>query len=144
MNPNHILYLLDPNYKPPQPNTTEGMEALISDKIALMELAEIIQANLELIDDELAQSIEPGKSLQYGDFKITHTKPRSTFDKAAFEKTYPATQYPHLYEQKTALIPAAALKKVISGSEYNAFLKTSARGGSINVKHQGWGDCEKQ
>ena len=137
MNPNHILYLLDPNYKPPQPNTTEGMEALISDKIALMELAEIIQANLELIDDELAQSIEPGKSLQYGDFKITHTKPRSTFDKAAFEKTYPATQYPHLYEQKTVLIPAVALKKVVPSSEYNAFLKTSTRGGSINVKHQG-------
>ena len=121
MNPDHILYLLDPNYKPPHPGTREGMEALIGDKITLMELAEIIRAGLELIDDELAQCIEPGKSLQYGDFKITHAKPRSTFDKAAFEKTYPATKYPHLYEQKTALIPAAALKKVISGSEYNAF-----------------------
>lgn len=136
MNPEHILYLLDPIYKPPQPNTTEGMEALISDKIALMELTEIIQANLELIDDELAQSIELGKSLQYWEFKITHAKPRSTFDKAAFEKTYPAAQYPHLYEQKTALIPAAALRKVVPSSEYNMFLKTSTKGGSINVKHQ--------
>lgn len=136
MNPEHILYLLDPNYKPPHPSTREGMEALISDKIALMELAEIVQANLELIDDELAQSIEPGKSLQYGEFKITHAKPRSTFDKAAFEKTYPAAKYPHLYEQKTALIPAAALKKVVPSSEYNVFLKTSGRGGAITVKHQ--------
>lgn len=136
MNPEHILYLLDPNYKPPHPSTREGMEALIGDKIALMELTEIMQANLELVDDELAQSIEPGKSLQYGDFKITHAKPRSTFDKATFEKTYPATQYPHLYEQKTTLIPAAALRKVVPSSEYNVFLKTSGRGGAITVKHQ--------
>ena len=136
MNPEHILYLLDPNYKPPQPDTPEGMEALIADKIALMELAEIIRADLELIDDELAQSIEPGKSLQYGDFKITHAKPRSTFDKVAFEKKYPADKYPHLYDRKIVPIPAAALKKVISGSEYNAFLKTSGRGGAITVKHQ--------
>lgn len=137
MNPDHILYLLDPNYKPPHPNTREGMEALIGDKIALMELAEIIQANLELIDDELAQSIEPGKTLQYGNFKITHAKPRSTFDKAAFEKKYPAEKYPHLYAQKVAPIPAAALKKAISSSEYNALLKTSSRGGAITVKYQG-------
>ena len=130
MNPEHILYLLDPNYKPPHPNTREGMEALIGDKIALMELAEIIQANLELIDDELAQSIEPGKTLQYA-------KPRSTFDKAAFEKKYPAEKYPHLYAQKVAPIPAAALKKAISSSEYNALLKTSSRGGAITVKYQG-------
>lgn len=113
------------------------MEALIGDKIALMELAEIIQANLELIDDELAQSIEPGKTLQYGNFKITHAKPRSTFDKAAFEKKYPAEKYPHLYAQKVAPIPAAALKKAISSSEYNALLKTSSRGGAITVKYQG-------
>ena len=137
MNPDHILYLLDPNYKPPHPSTREGIEALIGDKIALMELAEIIQANLELINDELAQTIELGKSMQYGNLRITHAKPRSTFDKAAFEKTYPADQYPHLYDQKIVPIPAAALKKVLSGSKYNAFLKTSTRGGSINVKHQG-------
>lgn len=137
MNPEHILYLLDPNYKPPQPDTPEGTEALISDKITLMELAEIIRADLELIDDELAQSIEPGKSLQYGDFKITHIKPRSTFDKAAFEKKYPADKYPHLYTQKVAPIPAAALKKAIPSGEYNAFLKTSGRGGAITVKYQG-------
>lgn len=136
MNPEHILYILDPNYKPPHPSTREGMEALIGDKIALMELTEIMQANLELIDDELAQSIEPGKSLQYGDFKITHAKPRSMFDKAAFEKKYPADKYPHLYDRKIVPIPAAALKKVISGSEYNAFLKASGRGGAITVKHQ--------
>lgn len=136
MNPNHILYLLDPNYKPPQPDTPEGLEALITDKITLMELAEIIRADLELIDDELAQSIEPGKSLQYGDFKITHAKPRSTFDKAAFEKKYPADKHPHLYAQKTVPIPAAELKKAISGSEYNALMKTSSRGGAIMVKHQ--------
>lgn len=137
MNPEHILYLLDPNYKPPQPDTPEGMEALISDKITLMELAEIIRADLELIDDELAQTIELGKSMQYGDFKITHIKPRSTFDKAAFEKKYPADKYPHLYTQKVAPIPAAALKKAIPSGEYNAFLKTSGRGGAITVKYQG-------
>lgn len=137
MNPEHILYLLDPNYKPPQPDTPEGTKALISDKITLMELAEIIRADLELIDDELAQSIEPGKSLQYGDFKITHIKPRSTFDKAAFEKKYPADKYPHLYTQKVSPIPAAALKKAIPSGEYNAFLKTSGRGGAITVKYQG-------
>jgi hypothetical protein len=137
MNPEHILYLLDPNYKPPHPSTREGIEALIGDKIALMELAEIIQANLELIDDELAQTIEPGKSMQYGNLRITHAKPRSTFDKAAFEKKYPAEKYPHLYDQKAVPIPAAALRKVISASEYNAFLKASGRGGAITVKHQG-------
>lgn len=137
MNPEHILYLLDPNYKPPHPGTAEGMEALIGDKIALMELTEIMQANLELIDDELAQSIEPGKSLQYGDFKITHAKPRSTFDKAAFEKKYPAEKYPHLYDRKIVPIPAAALRKAIPNGEYNALLKASGRGGAITVKHQG-------
>lgn len=136
MNPEHILYLLDPNYKPPHPSTREGMEALIGDKIALMELTEIMQANLELVDDELAQSIEPGKSLQYGDFKITHAKPRSTFDKAAFEKKYPAEKYPHLYDRKIVPIPAAALRKAIPNGEYNALLKTSGRGGAITVKHQ--------
>lgn len=137
MNSEHILYLLDPNYKPPQPSTPEGLEALIADKITLTELAEIIRANLELIDDELAQSIEPGKSLQYGDFKITHAKPRSTFDKAAFEKKYPADKYPHLYDQKIVPIPAAALRKAIPNGEYNALLKASGRGGAITVKHQG-------
>lgn len=136
MNTDYILYLLNPNYKTPHLGTSEGMEGLINDRIALMELSEIMQANLKLTDNALAQCIELGQSLQYGDYKITHAKPRSTFNKAAFEAKYPADQYPHLYNRKVVPIPAADLKKAISGTEYNKFLETSTRGGSINVKHQ--------
>jgi hypothetical protein len=134
MNPEYILYLLNPNYRAPSSNTAEGFEELVTDRIALEELTKIIQANLELIDDELGRSVEAGKSIQYGDYKITHSKPRSSFDKTSFEKKYPASKYPDLYEQKTVLNSVTVLRKQIPAEAYNEFLKTSNKSGSISIK----------